>query len=397
MQLRARTKNGSLLVELAEELAEQFHEEVGRRDRDGRYVEEHLRTLAERGWLAAPVPEELGGRGVSSVHDLLVATSRLARGDAATAIGVSMHVMVVVNQVVRYLAATGDDRAALGAAIEAFAAERRVMAAAISEPGQVLTRPSTTATAIDGGWRIDGRKIFCTMSPAADVLLASVVMSTPSGERYGYVAVPAQAPGVTVHDDWDALGMRTSGSNSVSFDGVRVGPSALMGSFRIGSLAGFASRNLPAGAFHAAAALGIAEAAHERVLRSLRGRAEVDASSRALVADDETDLHVARAALARAGDVVDVHFEEHRGRAGDEDVLDVFGEVQAAKVAVGAAAMRVVDRSLLLSGGSGYRAGSALARAVGDVRALMFMNPLSTTRATTFLAERALGLPPSVA
>ena len=49
-------------------------------------------------------------------------------------------------------------------------------------------------------------------------------------------------------------------------------------------------------------------------------------------------------------------------------VLAVFGEVQAAKAVVSAAAMRIVDRSLLLSGGAGYRAGTPLARAVGDVR-----------------------------
>ena len=97
------------------------------------------------------------------------------------------------------------------------------MAAAISELGQDLTRPGTTALRTATGWRIDGRKAFCTMSPAATVLYTAVTFTDEAGvERYGYVPVPADAPGVEIHGDWDALGMRASGSHTVSFTGVEV-------------------------------------------------------------------------------------------------------------------------------------------------------------------------------
>ncbi|HYN34859.1 MAG TPA: acyl-CoA dehydrogenase family protein [Ilumatobacteraceae bacterium] len=398
MELTPRTKQGSLLVELAEQLAEQLADTVGEHDRRGTYIREHLTALVDSGWLSAPVPEELGGRGVRSTHDLFVAASRLARGDAAATIGASMHVTVVANLVRQYVAADDDGRAGLGMVLDQLVAGRVVIAAAISEPGQDLTRPSTIAVAVDDHWRIDGTKIFCTMSPAADVFLASATVDAPRGERYAYVAIPATAPGVVVHDDWDALGMRTSGSNSVSFTDVRVDGSAFMGGFPSGSAVGYAARNLASGGFHAAASLGIAESAHAHAIAGLRARGRVDGSSRSLVADNEVDLHSARSALSRAGDVVDAHDEEYQGRrAADGHVLAVFGEVQTAKVVVGAAAMRVVDRSLLLTGGAGYRAGTPLARAVGDVRALMFMNPLNTTRAATFLADLALGATPTLA
>jgi alkylation response protein AidB-like acyl-CoA dehydrogenase len=399
MELIARTKNGARLVELAEELAEQFAPTVGAHDRAGTYLPEHLRTLVDRGWLAAPVPEELGGGGVRSMHDLLVAASRLARGDAASTIGASMHLMVVANLVRQYRIADETQADAFGAILGRFVSDGVVMAAAISEPGQDLTRPSTVAVADGDGWRVNGRKIFCTMSPAADLLLASVTLDGPKGERYAYLAIPATTPGVVVHDDWDALGMRTSGSNSVSFTDVRVDASAFMGGFPTGSAVGLASRNLGAGGFHAAASLGIAESAHDQAMVKLRGRGDaagrVDGPARSLVAENELDLHAARAALARAGEVLDGYDEDvHEGRGGDDEVLAVFGEVQAAKAVVSAAAMRVVDRALLLSGGAGYRAGTPLARAVGDVRALMFMNPLNTTRASSYLADLALGVSP---
>ena len=78
------------------------------------------------------------------------------------------------------------------------------------------------------GWTVSGRKIFCTMSPAADVLYAAVTYTDDAGrERYGYAMVPRETPGVVVHDDWDALGMRASGSQSVSFEDVQLPASAL--------------------------------------------------------------------------------------------------------------------------------------------------------------------------
>jgi len=56
------------------------------------------------------------------------------------------------------------------------------------------------------------------MSPAATVLYTAVTFANGKGDRYGYARVPTDTPGVTIHDDWDALGMRASGTNTVSFD-----------------------------------------------------------------------------------------------------------------------------------------------------------------------------------
>ncbi|HEX9260472.1 MAG TPA: acyl-CoA dehydrogenase family protein, partial [Acidimicrobiales bacterium] len=240
----------------------------------------------------------------------------------------------------------------------------------------------------------NGKKIFGTMAPVADVLLVSVTYPDPRGERYGFIQVPAGTPGVVIHDDWDALGMRTSGSNSVSFHDVLVDASALIGGFPAGSAVGYIERNLSAGAFHAAACLGVAEMAHLEVCAMLRRRSDgwTDGMSDALVADNELDLHISRAALSRAGHAIDDHHADHPGRTAPEDaILDTFSEVQATKAVMSAACMRIVDRALVLSGGSGYKAGTRLARAVGDVRAVMFMNPLSSTRASAWLADRALG------
>src|SRR5215213_1862853 len=96
MELRARTPAGTDLVALAERLAGDLASRAAAHDRDGTYPHDSIRTLRDAGYLVAPVPADLGGLGVSSIHDLVVASGRLARGDASVAIGVNMHLVAVM-------------------------------------------------------------------------------------------------------------------------------------------------------------------------------------------------------------------------------------------------------------------------------------------------------------
>ena len=251
-ELTAKTEPGARLVALAETLAEDFASRARVHDREASYPFEDVRALRSAGYFAAPIPEEHGGLGVTSTHDVVVASSRLARGDASVAIGVNMHLAAVLNMVRRWqmAVAAGNERAprAFARSMERVARDGVVMAAAISEPSQDITRPSTLALRTESGWRINGRKIFCTMSPAASVLYTAVTfLGDDGGERYGYALIPTDAPGVTVHDDWDAMGMRASGSNSVTLTDVELPAAALRGGFPVGDPVPYMERNLAAG------------------------------------------------------------------------------------------------------------------------------------------------------
>ncbi|HET8951011.1 MAG TPA: acyl-CoA dehydrogenase family protein [Solirubrobacteraceae bacterium] len=395
MELAARTPAGARLVATAERLAEDLARRAAGHDRDGTYPFEGVESLRSAGYFTAAVPAGLGGRGVGSVHDTIVASGRLARGDASLAIGVNMHMVVTLNIARRWrmARAAGDARRerALAGSLRTIAADGVVIAAAMSEPGQDLTRPATTAVRTASGWRVDGHKIFCTMAPAATVLLTSVRFAGERGdERYGYAEIPAATPGVTVNDDWDALGMRASGSHSVTFDGVELPAAALRGGFPAGDAVAYLERNLASGLFHASASLGIAEAALARAARP--ERIGEDARGRMLVAEAIIDLAAARSAIARAAALIDDHHAANPTDAGaEDDIVALFAEAQAAKAFVGDAAVRVVDRALALSGGAGYVNGSPLARAYRDVRAGAFMHPLGANRAYEFLGDVALG------
>jgi alkylation response protein AidB-like acyl-CoA dehydrogenase len=403
LELKARTEAGGHLIALAERLANEIRPGAADHDRDGTFPFESFAAVKESGYVNAPIPDDLGGLGVTAVHDVLVASSRLARGDAALTLGVNMHLAYVMNVARRWqiAVASGDRRRAdaLGATLEQIARRRIVFAAAGSELRQDLTRPATTATRTEDGWIVSGHKVFCTMSPAADVFYTAVTFVDDSGdERYGYAMVPRETPGVVIHRDWDALGMRASGSHSVSFMDVRLPPSALRGGFPVGDAVEYMERNLSAGLLHAAVALGIAESAHAPVIRRIAGgNGDVDARIQMLAAENAVDLSVCRAVFSHAARLIDDQHELNpTSTPTPEEMTRLFAEAQSAKTFIGEASVRIVDRSLALSGGAGYLNGSPLARAYRDVRATAFMHPLGANRAYTFLAQLELGREPSL-
>ena len=386
-ELTAKTTAGARLVRIAEAHAEEFASRAALHDREASFPHAAVDALKRAGYFYAPIPAENGGLGVSSVHDVVVASSRLARGDASIAIGANMHLVLLLNIVRRWqaAAAAGDRRraTAFAASMNAIARDGVVMASAVSEHGQDLTRPQTTATRTPSGWRIEGRKAFCTMSPAATVLSTAVTFADDDGiERYGYAQVPADAAGVEIQNDWDALGMRASGSHSVTFTDVAVERSALRGGFVAGDSDAYMERNLLAGLFHASASLGIAEGAAATATDSAARRGEPDARTRMLIAENVIDLGACRATLSRSATLVD---------ESDGDVVPLFAETQAAKAFVNESAARIVDRALAISGGAGYLNGHPLARAYRDVRAGSFMHPLGANRAYDLVGDVALG------
>src|SRR5262249_15211363 len=174
--LQASTGPGEQLVALADDLAVELGSRAAEHDREASFPFEGFAAVRERGCVAAPIPAQLGGLGVTSVRDLLVASTRLARGDPSLTLGVNMHFVYLTNlvRVWRRLVVAGDRAKADGVAhtLEAVGRDRTVFAAAISEPRQNLTHPATTATPTDDGSDVGRPQHRCTIYPAADLLHA---------------------------------------------------------------------------------------------------------------------------------------------------------------------------------------------------------------------------------
>jgi alkylation response protein AidB-like acyl-CoA dehydrogenase len=316
-----------------------------------------------------------------------------------------MHLAGAASVAQRYreAKAAGHERhiQALGFALAGIGRGGLIIAGAVSEPGQDLTRPATTAVRTENGWRINGLKIFCTMSPAADAFYVAVTHLDDNGEeRYAYALIPRSTPGLTVNDDWDALGMRASGSHSLTLKDVDVPESAVRGGWPAGSLQpGLLEANFAAGLFHASASVGIAESAHTSVLETVakKRQAGVEAGPHTLITASQNaiDLFAMRAAFDRAAHLIDEFLAAVPPEERSLDALSrVYAEVQAAKTFVNEAAVRIVDRALTLSGGAGYMNKHPLSRAYRDVRAGGFMHPLGANRAYEFIGQVALGQAP---
>src|SRR5690606_18498908 len=76
---------------------------------------------------------------------------------------------------------------------------------------------------VDGGYRVSGRKRFSSLSTAGSVMSTMFAFDDPDqGPRVLNMAVPIGSEGVTVVDNWDALGMRGTASGDIVLDDVFV-------------------------------------------------------------------------------------------------------------------------------------------------------------------------------
>ena len=81
-QLQPRTEPGVRFAALIDEHAPVFRERAAQHDRDATFAVENIADLQASRGIAAFVPEELGGLGLRSLHDWIVAIERLGRGDS---------------------------------------------------------------------------------------------------------------------------------------------------------------------------------------------------------------------------------------------------------------------------------------------------------------------------
>jgi len=256
-------------------------ERAFKHDREASFPIDNYKDLHEMGFLGLCVPERLGGLGADYRTYMLVA-SRIAYYCGSTANTFNMH-----NANSLWTADMVDDMELTDEQRASHERNRSLHYGNMLQ-GKIYSQPfsegsgaaagkhpfGTIARRQDGGWLINGKKIFASLSGSADYygVLCTEDVPEPTYANTMFIAVPADAPGVSIVGDWDPLGMRGTVSRSLLFKDVFVPDTAEM---------------MPQGVYIKAAAryphmfmtltpcyIGLAQAAYDFSVAYLRGEVE---------------------------------------------------------------------------------------------------------------------------
>lgn len=253
-------------------------------DRDAVFPIENYRDMHKNGLLGICVPEAHGGHGADFLTYALTA-AEIGRYCGATALTWNMHVCSCLwsGPLADDLEMSAEDRAAherrRAGHYRRIVEDGAIYAQPFSEGGAAAAGAaafSTTARRVPGGFVVNGKKIFASLSGSADYY--GVLCTEVSGEDGEqtlsrrdtlYLAVPAKAEGVSVVGEWDPLGMRGTVSRTLLFKDVFVAEDEAL---------------MPPGVYFQAAVrwphmfmtltptyMGIAQAAYDFTVKYLRG------------------------------------------------------------------------------------------------------------------------------
>jgi alkylation response protein AidB-like acyl-CoA dehydrogenase len=227
------------LIDLAATLGrERFAPRAAAIDREAVFPFENYADLRATGLLGICVPKAAGGLGADFSTYVMVA-AEIGRHCGATALTWNMHVCSTMwaGFIADDLDMTPEQRADHGR-IRALHFDRvvnqgKVYAQPFSEGGAAASGKvpfGTLARKVEGGYVVNGRKIFASLSGAADYYGALCTLDRPGATQRDslYLAVPADAPGVRVFGEWDPLGMRGTVSRNLEFTDVFVPEEARM-------------------------------------------------------------------------------------------------------------------------------------------------------------------------
>ncbi len=254
---------------------------AARWDREASFPTGNYDDMRREGWLGICIPRADGGLG-ADFRAYCLAAAEFGRYCGATALTWNMHVCSTL-----WTGLLTDDLE-MDAATRALHHDRRrrhyenilkrgaIFSQPFSEGGAAAAGTiafGTTAMPVEGGFRIAGKKIFASLSGHADCYGTLCTLlhgdEKPSRRDTLYLAIPRDAPGVSVEGEWDPLGMRGTVSRNLVFQDVFVPESAAL---------------MPPGLYFQAASrwphmfmtltptyMGLAQTAYDFTVRYLRG------------------------------------------------------------------------------------------------------------------------------
>lgn len=131
-----------------------------------KYPDEFVETLTKNGWLSVLIPEEYGGGGATLTEASIILEEISASGGNPSACHAQMYVM---GTLLRH----GSEAQKQQYLPKIAAGELRLQAFGVTEPsaGSETTKIRTKAERVDGGWKINGQKIWTSRALQSDLML----------------------------------------------------------------------------------------------------------------------------------------------------------------------------------------------------------------------------------
>jgi alkylation response protein AidB-like acyl-CoA dehydrogenase len=202
------------------DLGQTFAGRADLHDVNGSFVSENYEALKTHKYFSAAIPEELGGYGLSH-HDTCNIIRIMARYCGSTALAFSMHQHLVAAAVWKY-----KHKGESVAMLQKVSKEQLIL---VSTGARDWLDSNGEMVKIEGGYLLSAKKYFASQSAMGDVAVTSAPYLNPeTGWQVLHFSVPFKAEGVSVLEDWDVMGMRGTGSQTIVFNQVFVPDSSIV-------------------------------------------------------------------------------------------------------------------------------------------------------------------------
>lgn len=360
---------------LIQHLGEGFARRAVEQDESDQFVSVNFQDLKKAKLFSAMVPAELGGAGLSHT-EMCSLIREMAQYCPSTALAFSMHQHLVAAAVWNYRQGNPGEKL-----LRKVADTETVL---ISTGANDWLSSSGSLEPCEGGFLFSATKPFASGSPAGDLLLTSGRYEDPKeGWQVLHFPLSLRAEGVRVLENWKAMGMRGSGSNTVAIGNAFVSADSI-------------GLRRPIGKYHrvwdivltvalplvCAVYLGVAESS-ARIARDSAVRRGDDGISSELLGELENEVTIARLAFDSMVAITN-DFEFQPSPRKSSDVL-------VRKTIVTQAAIRSTSKALEVMGGSGYLRSQGVERLLRDAYAGQF-HPLPPKKQHRFTGRLVMGL-----
>ena len=152
---------------------------AGELDQTSEFPWENVKKMSELGLFGVPWAEELGGTGMDGIAYMIV-IHELAKVDASHAITVSAHTTLGTSPIVNFGTQQQKERF-----VPLLASGQVLGGFGLTEPGAGSDAGGTQTVAVkqDGGWLLNGSKIFITHAGVGEVFVATAVTDREKGNK----------------------------------------------------------------------------------------------------------------------------------------------------------------------------------------------------------------------